>query len=145
MGMDHLQCRPAFGMAVGPGEIGLHDQAAEVLHQRMANEAQDRAGAERLLVEPRVGIGRRDMRRVRPLLAPEVDFGIAGLAVGAEHWDGLDRDLFGVVFGGAVGSGRVVIRRRDRSLLDLPGFSGERLAHFPGLSLEGDGALEAER
>ena len=29
--------------------------------------------------------------------------------------------------------------------LDLPGFCGERLAHFLGLSLEGDGALEAER
>ena len=29
--------------------------------------------------------------------------------------------------------------------VDLPGFSGERLAHFPCLSLEGDGALEAER
>ena len=30
-------------------------------------------------------------------------------------------------------------------ILDLPGFCGERLAHLPGLSLEGDGALEAER
>lgn len=29
--------------------------------------------------------------------------------------------------------------------VDLPGFSGERLAHFPGLSLEDDWALEAER
>lgn len=29
--------------------------------------------------------------------------------------------------------------------MDLPGFGGERLAQFPGLSLEGDGALEAER
>ena len=29
--------------------------------------------------------------------------------------------------------------------LDLPGFSGERLAHFPSLSLEGDRALEVER
>ena len=29
--------------------------------------------------------------------------------------------------------------------LDLPGFCGERLAHFPYLTLEGDGALEAER
>ena len=29
--------------------------------------------------------------------------------------------------------------------LDLPGFCGERLAHFAGFSLEGDGALEAER
>ena len=34
---------------------------------------------------------------------------------------------------------------RCRLRLDLPGFCGERLAHFPGLSLEGDGALEAER
>lgn len=32
-----------------------------------------------------------------------------------------------------------------KSFLDLPGFCGERLAHFAGLSLEGDGALEAER
>ena len=29
--------------------------------------------------------------------------------------------------------------------LDLPCFCGERSAHFPCLSLEGDGALEAER
>ena len=29
--------------------------------------------------------------------------------------------------------------------LDLPGLCGERLAHFPGLSLEGDLALEVER
>jgi hypothetical protein len=29
--------------------------------------------------------------------------------------------------------------------VDLPEFCGERLAHFPNLSLEGDGALEAER
>ena len=29
--------------------------------------------------------------------------------------------------------------------LDLPGFGGERLAHFPGLPLEGDWALEADR
>lgn len=32
-----------------------------------------------------------------------------------------------------------------KTSLDLPGFCGERLAHFLGLSLEGDGALEAER
>jgi len=29
--------------------------------------------------------------------------------------------------------------------VDLPGICGERLAHVSGLSLEGDGALEAER
>lgn len=31
-----------------------------------------------------------------------------------------------------------------RAIVDLLGFCGERLAHFPGVSLEGDGALEAE-
>ncbi len=34
---------------------------------------------------------------------------------------------------------------RQALVVDLPGFCGERLAHFPCLSLEGDGALEAER
>lgn len=29
--------------------------------------------------------------------------------------------------------------------VDLPGFGGERLAHFASPSLEGNGALEAER
>jgi len=29
--------------------------------------------------------------------------------------------------------------------VDLPRFGGERLAHFAGLSLEGDWALEAKR
>jgi hypothetical protein len=32
-----------------------------------------------------------------------------------------------------------------KAKLDFPGFGGERLAQFPGLLLEGDGALEAER
>jgi hypothetical protein len=32
-----------------------------------------------------------------------------------------------------------------RASMDLPDFGGERLAYFPNLSLEGDGALEAER
>ena len=34
---------------------------------------------------------------------------------------------------------------RNNWSVDLPGFSGERLAHFPCHSLVGDGALEAER
>ncbi|WP_146111611.1 hypothetical protein [Defluviimonas denitrificans] len=33
----------------------------------------------------------------------------------------------------------------NKRSVDLPGFCGERLAHFTGLSLEGDGALVAER
>jgi hypothetical protein len=35
--------------------------------------------------------------------------------------------------------------RRDFDVLDLPGFYGERLGHFPGLPLEGNGALEGDR
>jgi hypothetical protein len=35
--------------------------------------------------------------------------------------------------------------RRVTLELDLPGLRGEQLAHFPGLALECDGALEAER
>jgi hypothetical protein len=76
MGVNHGHRGPALGMAVGPGEIGLHDQPAPVLHQGVADEAEHGAGAGRLLVEPRVGIGGRGMGRIRPLLAPEVDLGI---------------------------------------------------------------------
>ena len=115
MGVDHGQRGPALGMATGPCEIGLHDQATAVLHQRMTDEAQHRARAGRLLVEPRVGIGCRGMCRVRPLLTPEVDLGIAGLAVGAGHRGGLGWELFRLVFGGAGGAGRaarIVVRRR---------------------------------
>ena len=86
-------------MSVRPGEIGLHDQAAAVLHQGMANEAEHGAGAGRLLVEPRLRVGGRGKRRVRPLLAPEVDLGIAVLAIRTGHRSGLGRGLFGVVFG----------------------------------------------
>jgi hypothetical protein len=45
--------------------------------------------------------------------------------------------------------GSVIREADDRNLtkirLDLPCSCGERLAHFAGLSVEGDGALEAER
>ena len=34
---------------------------------------------------------------------------------------------------------------RSGDIVDLPDYCGERLAQFPGLSLEGDWALEAER
>lgn len=36
-------------------------------------------------------------------------------------------------------------RPLSHQAVDFPGFCGERLAHFLGFSLEGDGALEAER
>lgn len=47
----------------------------------------------------------------------------------------------------ALGLVRLRMWKRDLPIvkMDLPGFGGVRLAQFPGLSLEGDGALEAER
>src|SRR5271169_6289720 len=48
-----------------------------VLHQAMADEAELGFLARPLAVEPCIGIRRRDMRLVRPLLAMEIGFGIA--------------------------------------------------------------------
>ena len=39
MAMNHVQCGLALGMAVGLGQVALHDQARAVLHQRMPDEA----------------------------------------------------------------------------------------------------------
>lgn len=40
VGVDNVERRPAFDMVIGPGQIGLRDQAAPILRQRMADEAQ---------------------------------------------------------------------------------------------------------
>ena len=98
--MDHVERRVPFGMAVCPGEITLHDQARAVLHQRMADEAQHRPGSGRLPVKPRVRFGGRGMGGIGPLLALEVDLGIAVLTVWAGHRVGLGRG--GLILGAAV-------------------------------------------
>ena len=92
--VDHLQCRLALGVTVGLGDLRLHDQPVAVLHQSMAHEAQYRPGAWRLLVEPRLGVSHRGMRRVRPPLPVEVDFGVAVLAGRLGHRIGLGRYRF---------------------------------------------------
>ena len=69
MSVDHVEHGLPFGMAISPGQLALHDQAVAVLHQRMADEAQHGTGAEGFLVKPRVGIGHRNMRRIRAFLA----------------------------------------------------------------------------
>ena len=83
VGVDHGQRRPALGMAVGPGEIGLLEVSTPVLHQGMADEAQHRAGTWRLLVEanlrvgsdpsqfPQVGMGRLFRHSLQPAAAIE--------------------------------------------------------------------------
>lgn len=115
--VDHVEGGAPFGMAVCLRQVTLHDQARAVLHQRMTHEAQHRAGAGGHLVKPRVRVGGRGMRGIGPLLAPEVDFGIAVLTVRAGHRVGLGR--VGLILGGGVRSGwaaRVVIGRRVISL-----------------------------
>ena len=83
----------ALSVAIGTREVGLDDQTAAVLHQRVPHKAEHRACARRLLVKPRLGVGGRGMRGVRALLAPEVDFGITILADGAGHRGGLGLGL----------------------------------------------------
>ena len=85
MAVDHVQRGTPFGTAVGPGQVALDDQAAAVLHQRMPDEAQHRAGSGRLIVEPGVRVGGRRMGGVRALFAPEIDLDVAVLAGVAEH------------------------------------------------------------
>jgi hypothetical protein len=53
--------RSTFGMAIGPGQITLRNQARAVLHQRMADEAQHRPGAGRRPAEPGIRVGRGGM------------------------------------------------------------------------------------
>ncbi len=106
--VNHVERGLAFGVAVRPGQIGLHDETVAVFHQRMTHEAQHRARTRRLLVEPGVRVRDRGVRRVRPFLALEVDFGIARLAGWARHglglgcWAGRDGGCEGLV---SVGGG----------------------------------------
>lgn len=103
MGVDHVERCTVFCMAVRPGKIGPNDQAAPVLHERMVGEAQSGVGAERLLVESRVGIDGRSVGCIRTLLFTEGRLWHCGTAVGAEHRGGFERGLFGAVFVGAMG------------------------------------------
>ena len=59
------------------GEARIHDQAVPVLHQHMPQETQLGLLARRLLVQPRLRIGRRGVRGIGPPLATEVHAGIA--------------------------------------------------------------------
>jgi len=70
----------------------------------MADEAQVCASAGRLPVKARLGIGDRGMGRVRPLLAAEVDFGIAISGFFGGHRGGL-RAGFGIGIGIGIGVG----------------------------------------
>lgn len=101
MTVEHFQCCLSLRMALGLRDLRLHDQAGTVFHQRVAHEAKDGPGAGRHLVETRLGVGHRGMRRVRPFLPAEVGFGILVAAGLAGHR--LDLGVAG--FGGGGGGG----------------------------------------
>lgn len=138
MAVDHVERGLPFGMAIGPGQLALHDQAGAVLHQRMAYEAQHGTGAGGFLIKPRLGIGGRGMGGIRALLATEVDLGIAVSAGGAGHRGGLGRCRFRVIFDRAIRAGRataVIVGRRALRL------RLEALHRRPGLH---QGAIDRE-
>lgn len=87
MAVDHVDC----GATIGPRQIRLHNQAVVQaayssnrwrimphIHAPMADEAQRGSCAGSLLVKPCVRVRRRGVGCIRALVAPEVDFGIAG-------------------------------------------------------------------
>lgn len=59
------------------GDCGLDHQAMSVLHQDMPHEAELGLLARCLLIQPRLWIGGRDMRGIRPSFTPKVHPGIA--------------------------------------------------------------------
>ena len=74
--VNHVERGTPLGAAVCLGQIALHDQAAAVLHQRMAHEAQRSTGAGRLFVKLGVRVCGGGMRGIGELLALEVDLGV---------------------------------------------------------------------
>ena len=142
MAVDHVECRAAFGVAVGPGQLGLDDEAVAVLHQRMPHVAQHRTGALRLAEQPGIGVGDRGMGGVGALLAAEIDFGVAVAAAGAGRRGGLGFGLGrGKVGGGLLTGVLGSVRRRAgfRARCDCPAGPepGASLGASPGPSVPG--------
>jgi hypothetical protein len=121
--------------AVRLDQVALQHQAAAVLHQGMAHEAQHRPCSGRLLAEPHVRVGGRGLGDAGSLSAPEADLGIAVLVVGAWHGVGLGVVLGGLVFCGGVVSGRItrtIVMRWRTHCLRL-----DALHRGPGLDQRG--------
>ncbi len=78
-GLHHGEGGDPFGVAVGLGDAGVHDQPMAVLHQGMTHEAELGFHALALAIQPRLRIGGGGMGLVRAPLASEVDLGIAPL------------------------------------------------------------------
>ena len=117
--MDHVEGGAPFRMTVGLRQVALHDEPVPVLHQGMAHEAEHGAGSRRFLVEPGIRVRGGSMGGVGPLLALEVDLGIAALARGSGHLGGFNFGCFGLILSSRVGSGwatRIVIGRGVVSL-----------------------------
>ena len=69
---DHPRRGLAFGIAIGDRRHGIGDQPVSVLDQQVTEIRQPRFGALRFSIQPRVRIGLRRVRLVRPRLAMEI-------------------------------------------------------------------------
>ena len=139
MAVDHGKGDATLGVTIGLRHLGLDDQPVAlrrvprtsggtgVIHEGMADEAQVCASAGRLLVKTRLGIGDQGMGCVQPLLAAEVNFGIAIAGLFGGHRGGHGGGLgavsglvlgrgfgIGIGGGGIGGGGRHRHRRRHR-------------------------------
>jgi len=68
---EHVQGRITFGGAQGIGHGGVDDKAVSILGQQMGEVAEFGLTAHRLLVQPRLGVGRRLMGVVAAPFAVE--------------------------------------------------------------------------
>lgn len=84
--LDHgVGCFP-FRRAGGVGDFDIDHQAVAVFHQGMAEESQLRFVAFALFVQAGVRVGGRGVGSVSPLLAFEVDRGIAAAVLWRWRW-----------------------------------------------------------
>jgi len=73
--VDHLQCRLALRGPVGGRDENVDDQPVAVLHQRVLRKGEPGFPADSFAHQPCLGISRRLVRLVAPLLAAKVDGG----------------------------------------------------------------------
>jgi hypothetical protein len=81
MRTEHRRRRLALSEPVGDARLRIDDQPVTVLHQEVPKIRQARFRVVRLPIQPRIGIGRRRMRIVLPILPPEV----APIAIRCRH------------------------------------------------------------
>jgi len=84
--MNEMRHNVALGRAGGGRDLKVHQQSMPIFHQRLAHVAQASFFARSFATQPRIWIGRALVRRIRALLAVEVDPAIAWAAAIGPWW-----------------------------------------------------------